>query len=90
METIVPDQDKGHWEPVPQMALLGDLEEAASFPIVIKERESITLPFSQVLTGYLLENGMQAKITVYDVEGDQYTKFKARVYDAKWGHYSEI
>jgi len=86
METLIGEGEKAHWEIVPQNAIF-DRSEGNTIPLMIKLGESISLPLGHVLSNYLLENNLSAKLTLYDSEGKKYTKFKARTFNAKWGDY---
>jgi hypothetical protein len=88
MEVFIPDQE--FWEPVPQTSLFGIEQETDPFPITIKNGESISFPLGPVLTDELIINRMNVKISIQDSEGKEFSDYKAREYDAKWGTYREI
>ena len=88
IKVLIPDQD--FWEPVPHTALFGVEQENDPFPITVKNGESISFPLGPVLTNDLIINRMKAKISIQDSEGKEYSEYKAREYDAKWGTYREI
>ena len=60
------------------------------FPFTLADGEHKTLPFSEVVSNYLIEGNMAAKLTLYDAEGTEYTDFQTRTYDAKWGGYLKL
>ena len=90
METMIGEGNNSHWERVPQNSLFDTEQGIEPFPVIIKDGEAISLPLSSVLTGYLLENRLTAKLIIYDSEGRAYSEFKKRTNDAKWGGYDDI
>lgn len=83
-------EGKGFWDQVPRNSLFGPAVEAEPFPTTIDDGEHLTLPLSDVVGSQLLENGMRAKVTVYDVEGNEYREFKTRLHNPKWGSYAKM
>jgi len=90
MSLFFKHEGDGYWDRVPRNAMFGQGVEHDSFPVIIRDGESITLPLSDVVSSYLSENRMKAKLSVYDVEGNKYTKFQTRMHDPKWGSYKEM
>jgi hypothetical protein len=89
METIVPDSEGTHWETVPQGALISTSQTQTSFPVKIEDGDSISLPLGPVVSEYLIDNHLNAKILVFDSEGRKYSKFDSMIHDAKWGGISK-
>lgn len=75
------------WDRVPRNALLNSEETINPFPATINEGEHVTLPLSEVVRQELTNNGMKAKIVIYDVEGKKYRTFKTRLHNPRWGSY---
>ena len=78
---------KGFWEGIPRNALFDSADEP--FPITLTEGEHITLLLSNAVSSIFFDKKQRAKVSVYDVEGKVYTKFKTRIHDPKWGHYDK-
>jgi len=72
------------WEDVPRNSLLRGMEEP--FPTTLKDGDALILPLSDVVSGYVYPS-MRVQVSVFDSEGNRYTRYKARLYDPKWGHY---
>ncbi|MDW7755878.1 MAG: hypothetical protein SCH68_12010 [Brevefilum sp.] len=90
MKTVIGEGDVSHWEPVPNNSLF-DIESGNDpFPILIKEGEAISLPLGPVLSETLLQNGLKAKLIVFDSRGKEYSVFTTRTFDAKWGGYFNV
>lgn len=77
-------------ERVPRNALFAPEVEREPLPVTLGDGEYITLPLSGVIGEIFRKTGMPARVSVYDVEGNVYKRFRTRVYDPKWGHYSKI
>jgi len=79
---------KEYWQPVPRNAIFESLNEP--FPATLTDGEHITLLLSNAVgPSFFMDNGRLAKVFVYDVEGNVYTKFKTRIYNPKWGIYDK-
>lgn len=81
------------WSMVPRNALFdagvqGEPEQ--HLPVPLTDGEHITIPLSRVVSERLLANRMKAHLCVYDTEGKAHRTFKTRLYNPKWGHYSEL
>jgi hypothetical protein len=80
----------GYWDTVPRGYLFASDTEPEHLPVTLGDGEHATLPLSEVVSRYLVENRMRAKVCVYDVEGKAYRRFTRRVYNPKWGVYSKV
>ena len=88
MRVGVGDEDAEIGEPVPQNALIDEELNEKTFPVTISDGESLAILLSSVVSQMLLENNFRTRLIVYDSEGHEYTKFKTRTYNPKWGGYS--
>jgi len=77
-------------EQVPRNELFSINPEDEPFPLTIDDGEYITLPLHGIIGEAFLENTKSIKVSVYDIEGCVYTKFKSRIYNPKWGFYDKI
>lgn len=88
MEENLNQDGKEQWQSVPRNALFDSGDEL--FPITLTDGEHITLLLSEVVgPSFFMNSGKNARLKVYDVEGNVYTKFKTRVYNPKWGIYDK-
>jgi len=89
MKTVIGEGDDSHWEPVPNNALFDIINGDNPFPIFIKDGEAVSLPLGSVLSEALLQNGLQARLVLFDSQGKEYSSFSSRTYNAKWGGYEK-
>jgi len=84
------DGENKHWEDVPMDGKYSSLQDGDNLPKTIEDGEEIVLNLSEIIGGMLLNNNMNAKINIYDVEGHNYKKFERLIYDPKWGKYEKF
>lgn len=72
------------WDDVPRNSLLRDMKKP--FPTTLEDGDAFILPLSDVVSSSVYPS-MRVQVSVFDSEGNQYTRYKARLYDPKWGHY---
>jgi len=89
MNVMLSEDDISHWETIPQMDLFDSSEKAYPFPVTISAGEAIALPLEATISGYHLKNKETVMLSVFDSEGKEYSNFKTRNYDAKWGFYGK-
>jgi len=75
------------WEDVPRNSLLREAEEP--FPTTLKDGDALVVPLSDVVSGYVYPS-MRVQVSVFDSEGNRYSRYKARLYDPKWGTYMNM
>src|SRR5215218_8545911 len=80
------------WESVPRNVLF-DPEiyvDGIPLPVTLNDGDHVTLPLNDALSGILSANQMKARITVSDVQGNEYREFKTRLHNPKWGYYGKL
>ena len=81
---------QNQWIAVQRNSLFAAEGEQGSLPVTLGDGEHITLPLSEVVSTELLDNHMRARVSVYDIEGRVFSKFRTRHYNPKWGSYSTM
>lgn len=87
MATGIPDDEGKHWEIVPQNALFDVSPIQMRFPVKIEDGDSISIPLGPGVSEELINNHLTAKISVFDSQGKEYSRFDSIIHDAKWGGY---
>jgi hypothetical protein len=77
------------WEDVPANAILRAEAKLDPLPITISDGEFTRLELNNLIGQAMLNGKGRVRITVYDIEGNEYTKFSTRYYNAKWGYYEK-
>jgi hypothetical protein len=82
-------KQNGHdyWDSVPRNCLFALRPDGASdpLPVVLDDGQHLSIPLSDYVSDNLYDNNMDARVVVYDVEGNAYEKFTTRLHHAKWG-----
>lgn len=89
MDIYVEQNGKGFWEPIPRNSLFDASVAKEPFPETITDGENITIPLSDIISQEIGTNRKNVRVSVYDIEGKQYTKFKTMLHDPKWGFYGK-
>ena len=89
MSVRIGEDENSHWETIPQKDLFDSSQETYPFPVIINAGEAISLPLEPTISGYHLKSQKSVKLSVFDSEGKEYSDFKTRTYDAKWGFYEK-
>ncbi|MBW6475012.1 MAG: hypothetical protein K0B14_17935 [Anaerolineaceae bacterium] len=88
MKVIMCEDENSNWQTIPQMDLFDQSQKTYPFPVIINAREAISLPLESTISGYHLKSTKTVCLSIYDSEGKEYSEFKTRTYDAKWGFYT--
>jgi len=88
---IAINQD-GNWDQVP-VSNLFELETSSDetlFPFTIDDGEYKTLRLHSLISEALSISPSNVKLSVYDIEGNVYSKFLARMFNPKWGFFEKL
>jgi hypothetical protein len=89
MKVYIGEGVNAHWESIPQMDLFVYVQDAYPFPVIINAGEAISIPLEPTISGCHLKSQKTVMLSVFDTEGKEYSDFRTRTYDAKWGYYTK-
>lgn len=82
------DEKRKDWDSAPANVLIDtDDPEYKPLPVTIEDGKQIVIKFSNIVNSVMMENMMNVRLYVYDIEGKVYKKFQKMHYNPKWGHY---
>lgn len=78
------------FENVPQNSLFAATPGPGFLPVTLSDGESVSLPLSPTVSDILIDNHLLARITVYDADGKEYSEYRTRLFNEKWGTYGDL
>jgi hypothetical protein len=92
MQIKLKQNGNDYWDSVPRNSLFARRPDDAGDPLpaVLDDGQHLSIPLSDSVSNNLYENNMEARVVVYDVEGNAYEKFTTRLHHTKWGLFGDF